>query len=140
MQLAKARRVTDPALGHSHCVVRRNDATDVDECVESIKFVAIHFDSFCTDFCSLDFCPLRGEPLNCPTTSNAMPPCEISVDAAKLWLCKRNDHTGQCGTNPEHNITNHDKPFSDCWCACPKTQVLPPLHSGAGAGGYQGSQ
>uniref|UniRef100_A0A6T2DI56 Fibronectin type-III domain-containing protein n=1 Tax=Eutreptiella gymnastica TaxID=73025 RepID=A0A6T2DI56_9EUGL len=124
VQLAKARRVTDPALGHSHCVVRRNDATDVDECVESIKFVAIHFDSFCTDFCSLDFCPLRGEPLNCPTTSNAMPPCEISVDAAKLWLCKRNDHTGQCGTNPEHNITNHDKPFSDCWCACPKTQVL----------------
>ena len=131
VSLAQARKLPSPLRGQTHCVVRRNAFTGADECMETLKFVAIHFDAFCREFCQADFCPQSGQPLNCPTTSADTPPCEISADAAQRWFCSRNAHTGKCGVEPEHGIANNARPFSDCWCACPKTQVLEYVRSQA---------
>eukprot|EP00971_Amphidinium_carterae_P223385 4432300-Amphidinium_carterae.1 len=94
-------------------------------CIENMAFVAIHFDSHCESFCHQAFCitDTAGEQL-CPANEST-PPCEVSDTEAELMRCHVNSHKGECGSNSNHNISNfRENPLSDCWCACPRTQIL----------------
>jgi len=130
IDLAHARKNDSDRREISHCLSRQiNDETI---CSEVQSFVVLHFDSFCEDVCDLQFCPLPGKPELCPTTSS-ISPCDYSVLEAKKFQCSSNTYTGSCYIDdgngsvmmsPEHTIHNKAKPFGDCWCSCPKTQVI----------------
>jgi len=102
-------------------------------------FVVIHFDSFCGNLCNSKFCPLAPEePELCPANATRSP-CDYSDESAHMDHCTSNKYTGSCYTdsannnvawtsgaaiNPTHSIDKKENPLSDCWCSCPKTQIM----------------
>ena len=73
LSLAKARRMTDGSLGHSHCVPTVDSITNTWRCLETMRFVAIHFDSFCGDLCSSSDCPPDTVPGDCAACAGTSP-------------------------------------------------------------------
>jgi len=129
INLARSRLSSNGQEGVKHCVERAayNDP-DAIECSEQLGFVAIHVTSFCQDFCRPGFCQL--DPAGnqtCPSAEPDMPTgCWLGEEDAETLRCHVSKHVGKCSANKssEHHITNNNRPFSDCWCACPKTQVI----------------
>lgn len=138
VDLAKNRIKPQISTKIEHCVW--SQVGDRILCGETLKFVAIHFDSFCGDLCDSQFCPKEGEPELCSSTSTVSP-CDYDSDAAETHQCTSNTFTGSCyidssknpvpwepdsaiTMNPKHSIDNHNQPLSDCWCSCPRTQIM----------------
>jgi len=129
VSLARERRIREAQSDYAdvlHCVERKEVGENTtSKCTEYIKFVAVHFDTHCQSFCSPEFC--QADPTGnhtCPATGDKAP-CELSHSVAERLRCNINDFMGQCGIDEEHSIDNYVKnPISDCWCACPRTQLL----------------
>jgi len=129
VSLARERRIREAQSDYEdvlHCVERKEVGENAtSKCTEYIKFVAVHFDTHCQSFCSPEFC--QADPTGnhtCPATGDKAP-CELSHAVAERLRCTVNDFMGQCGIDEKHSIDNYVKnPISDCWCACPRTQLL----------------
>ena len=66
--LATARRTTSGDPGVEHCIEEERDGTVM--CVDTMKFVAIHFDSFRAQFCAAST-----PPSDCPATPDVFSEC-----------------------------------------------------------------
>ena len=151
MDLASSRKrddsdqIIDPKVTHCQKKIleskKNSDSSQADvECTSLETFVVIHFDSFCDEMCEHGFC--SSGPELCPTINKSSQSfCDYSDDDATKHGCFSNRHTGACFIdsnegnvvswnhtfamlNPDHTIDNNLKPFSDCWCSCPKTQII----------------
>lgn len=140
VNLARQRQVAEGVSEHpqvKHCVQRREVGSNATvQCVETLAFVAVHFESHCLSFCKPGFCSLNlAGAITCPATADVMPPCWLSAEDAETLQCRINDHRGKCGEDDAHHIDNYRlKPISDCWCACPRTQILEYYHSSSAQG------
>jgi len=122
---------------YTHCVKKQVGETN--KCTEFEKFVVIHFDSHCSDMCDSRFCPSTYEKDMCPITAKKRS-CDYSPAEEKKFGCVANRHSGMCWVNKngepvkwntpnakmhsDHDIDNMDRPLSDCWCSCPRTQIM----------------
>ena len=130
VSLAKARHVPGLHEDTDHCIFTTSPDGD-QVCLETLKFIAIHFDSFCGDFCNLPFCAKQiGEedwPL-CPTTNSGITDgtCDVDEQTSIELQCTINDYKGKCGEAgfESESRSNDANPFGNCWCACPTSQVI----------------
>eukprot|EP01063_Lacrimia_lanifica_P025980 TRINITY_DN3419_c3_g1_i1.p1 TRINITY_DN3419_c3_g1~~TRINITY_DN3419_c3_g1_i1.p1 ORF type:complete len:1505 (+),score=437.29 TRINITY_DN3419_c3_g1_i1:63-4577(+) len=125
----------DEATG-SRCTMRVESGTNDKRCVEKIKMVAVHFESYCRVLCPPHFCfkhsrdPAKPAVRACRTKlqpdGTAEPgDCKVDEDEAreqKCWLRPDPDPASKGMVR---------QAFTEEWCACPYTMSVEYANDGA---------
>ena len=103
VKLAASHKVKNGQLSDPeiiHCKKKHLQGEYYDRCIEHEAFVVIHFDSFCEELCTQKLCSIPKSSDSC-SIDNSVSPCD-----------------------------NNNNPLNDCWCTCPKTQILQFVENG----------